>query len=318
MLFGVLSCATAQAQGSSQNNYSRLIRDALAEYELGNWGEARVLFEKAHAIKPSARTWRALGLTSFELKHYADAIKELETALESDVKPLTSQQRESAERVLSRAQEYVAKYELSVPEGVTQVNVDGEPVDISSDGTILLDPGKHTLQIQPPGEEPMQRRVVAEVGAREQLSFELEPEPSSEAEAAAPQTAQAGGVDLTTDTDPASRDRQDGLLWTWFAAGTAVGLGAATLTFGLLTNSKKDEYDSLRNSCPSCTTQLEDIRSTGRTYQTVFNVGLALTGVAAAGAITLFLIETSDSGERAPSEVAVGVGPGSLTLRGAF
>ena len=60
----VASTAAAQAEP-----YQDVVREGIHEFTAGNFVEARTLFERAHALKPSARTFRGLGLISYELKH---------------------------------------------------------------------------------------------------------------------------------------------------------------------------------------------------------------------------------------------------------
>ena len=74
VVLSLLFCFAAQAQDKkgaqdkSNPAYSKALASAMAEYELGNWTEARALFEQAHELNPNARTLRAIGLCAFEEK----------------------------------------------------------------------------------------------------------------------------------------------------------------------------------------------------------------------------------------------------------
>ena len=96
-------CFVAQAQAQSKAEpaeYRALVSEALAEFDAGHFEEARALFLHAHALNPSARTLRGLGLASFELRAYRATIEYLEQALASQLNPLEEALRTSTEHVL--------------------------------------------------------------------------------------------------------------------------------------------------------------------------------------------------------------------------
>src|SRR5690349_15250674 len=84
------ACARAQAQPESAPaypaEYERAIDSGIAEFQQGNYVEAREQFARAHALVPNARTLRSLGMVEFELRNYVDAVTYLEGALGSSVK----------------------------------------------------------------------------------------------------------------------------------------------------------------------------------------------------------------------------------------
>ena len=49
--------------------FQRAINAAIADFEAGRFEQARTHFAEAHALSPSARTLRALGMVEFELRH---------------------------------------------------------------------------------------------------------------------------------------------------------------------------------------------------------------------------------------------------------
>ena len=97
-------------------------------------------------------------------------------------------------------------------------------------------------------------------------------------------------------------------------------LGLATFgVFGALNNSK---FSDLEDQCSNnqCPADLESDADTGRTYQTIANVGLIVGGVGLAAGAVLFLTSDSGSKENSASSTTpvVGVGPGSVMVRGKF
>src|SRR5690242_19589387 len=47
--------------------YAEAIQEAVGHYSAGRWRQAQKAFARAHALQPSARTYRGLGLSAFYL-----------------------------------------------------------------------------------------------------------------------------------------------------------------------------------------------------------------------------------------------------------
>lgn len=131
--------------------YRQVIREALSEYHAKNFPEARALFSDAHALYPNARTLRGLGMTAFELRSYRESIGYLKEALASQVKPLDGGLRNETERLLKRAERFVAKLNLTVEPANARVLVDNEPTVPKEGEPIVLEVGEHTLDFQADG-----------------------------------------------------------------------------------------------------------------------------------------------------------------------
>jgi hypothetical protein len=114
---------TAFAQEAT-DRYRTLVDAALEESAAGRWEEARALFRQAHEVSPNARTLRGIGMASYELRDYAEAVRMLAGALDSTVTPLTEEQRAQVTELLGRARAFVGRYEVDLPEGAS-LSVDG-------------------------------------------------------------------------------------------------------------------------------------------------------------------------------------------------
>jgi tetratricopeptide (TPR) repeat protein len=217
----LLRVGRAEADGGAANaapapasaEYSRVIDEALEEYRLLHYEEARSLFERAHAIEPSARTLRGLGMVEFELRHYVRASELLEEALKSERRPLTPEQREAVERLLARTRLYISEYKLSVrPEPIQlSIEVDGKPVALAPDRRVVLEAGEHTLRIIAPNAEPTVLKLDAKGGAAQTLQVTLLLKHEAKAEKPAPHA-------------PAPRARRSPIGPALLASGASVGL----------------------------------------------------------------------------------------------
>jgi hypothetical protein len=108
------AATTAYAQHAKPDEYKKVIEGAVLEFDSGNWGEARVLFEQAHALRPSARTLRGMGKVSFELKEYVRAQKELNAAQVELRSPLSESQRQEVLGLLLRVEKFIGRLTVRV------------------------------------------------------------------------------------------------------------------------------------------------------------------------------------------------------------
>ena len=168
--------AAKAADASESSEYKQAVEDALKEYGLGHFEEARSLFERAHAIDANARTLRGLGMVEFELRHYVRATQLLEQSLASEKKPLTPEQRTAVESLLARARQFIANYELSVapPRTDLTVELDGKPVAVGASGHLSLEAGEHVLRISGPELTARELRLDVKGGEQQTLRIELE------------------------------------------------------------------------------------------------------------------------------------------------
>ena len=156
--------AEGQKAAGKKDAYLAAVRDAIGEFDAGNYAEARVLFAQAHSLKPNARTLRGMGMTSFELKEYVRAEQELNASLVDLRQPLAEAQRKEVLALLLRLERYIGKLEVRVkPENAT-VTLDGARVI----GVFKVELGRHELRVHAPGYQTTNRTVNVE-GGRSQI-----------------------------------------------------------------------------------------------------------------------------------------------------
>lgn len=172
-----LLSAQAQAQAEEQPKaYRAAVDEAVSEFEAGNFEEARSLFSKAHAVYPNARSLRGLGITEFELRNYGECIRYLQESLTSTVRPLEGDLLKDTEELLARAKGFVARLALEVSPGVASVLVDGVPVEVAEGGTLILQVGDHTIEVQAERFKPERRHVSVKGGEEQKLTIVLKQE----------------------------------------------------------------------------------------------------------------------------------------------
>jgi len=292
---------------SGNPEYDRLLKEALGEFKLGNWTEARALFERAHELKPSARTLRAIGLSAFEEKSYAEAVAYLTAALTDQRRPLTDDQRKEAEYALKRSLGYIAQYELEIsPEGAEVLIDSRKPIIL--DGKLLLDPGKYQLEVTADGYQLTRESIVAR--PRENLKLRIELSPRQ--------------VDGAVEVQPGAVGEETGLStqqWIGIGVGAAgvVSLGVGAI-FGITAMSKADDAGCENGLCPNSAS--EELNEDALDAGNVATVALIAGTVLAGAGVVLFFVPFG--GEEKPEDQALRVQPvlstqlAGVELGGAF
>ncbi|MEY4508383.1 MAG: hypothetical protein RLZZ450_505 [Pseudomonadota bacterium] len=107
----------APSAPAASSEYLTAVQAAVDAYNEHRLTDARAHFERAHALKPSARTWHGLGLCSFELGHFEQAADELQTALDDTRAPLAGDVRDEAIAMVRSAQQRRELAALSLAAG---------------------------------------------------------------------------------------------------------------------------------------------------------------------------------------------------------
>jgi tetratricopeptide (TPR) repeat protein len=310
----------AQADPSSQaQQYRSVIEEALQEFERGNWDEAAALFARAHAISPSARTLRGMGLAAFEARHYADAIEHISAALQDERRKLPPEQRSELQKTLARAQGFVGRLSLQVTPEQAEVQINGRSARPDRDGVVLVDPGVIEVSAAADAYVSASRRV--EVGAGERLAFTLALQPTaadvSQPAALAPSApaelsiAPALAVTRPQPSDAGPSPVVPVLKWT-FGAAAAASLVAG----GVFLIVQKSEASRFKRDCSSgnggasCDQLFDEVRS-GGTWYTASIVGFSLGAALAATSLVFFALDAS---AEHPATAADGCGPGATGL----
>jgi hypothetical protein len=196
-----------------------------------------------------------------------------------------------------------------------RVSMDGEVLADRLEGVSLaVDPGPHTFTFEVPGQTPITKTFLMQEGQhdrREVITF------GAPRKAVDP-SGGGGTPPSSIPGPPASTEPSQGLgtqkVLALVVGGIGVmGLGLGT-AFGVYALAKRSDA---QNACPGqCTTaagedKWNDVSSAGNVSTISFIVG----GVGVAGALTLWL--TAPSSRAAPS-TQVGLGPGTLQLRGSW
>ena len=292
------------ADAADQPAYRKAIKAGLAEYDALHFDEARSLFRRAHAISPSARTFRGIGMASFELRDYVSAVRSLSAALRDQRRPLSAEQRRQTQDLLDRAHTFVDICTLTVSPHNARVIVDGHAPEFEPDGTLLFGFGVHTVEVSARGMEIRSLSINVRGGERRELSVVL---------ASASSSAGARSADASV-SRPWSAGRSNGLAVAslWASGGAALLAGGS----GIYWYMQNSQLNSCHNPAGSLRCTNESALKTQR------NIALGLTVGAGAAALAMAIISIFSWNSSAPavghSAMGCTVGPSSVTCARSF
>jgi hypothetical protein len=305
---------------ASANEYDTFVAQALTAYDGGRFAEARSSFRRAHEIAPTARTLRTIGMCSFNLGDYVDALINLEASLTDMRKPLSPDQRSHVSDLIARSQVHVGRFKsrLSPPDAVLWV--DGRPpAEVAAD-EILLEPGRHELFAQASGHQPSRSMLQVDGGDRTTLEIVLSPSPNATDVAVAPSASTrvtpAEAVSPAT-TAGAAAPARSGSHSQAVLGFLALGVGGVGLVaFGVTTGLAASKESSLDAHCNnrSCEPAYHDDVDTYDRYKLLSTVSL-VTGLVFAGAGVALLL-TQPDGRAEHASVTPLLGIGAIGVRG--
>jgi tetratricopeptide (TPR) repeat protein len=311
-----VSRALAQAPQAAEADYQSLVQKGLREYELGNFSEAKAFFQQAHQLSPNARTLRGLGMTSYEMRRYVEAIDYFKRSLAAEERALTPQMRGEVNQLLKQARSFVTKLNLTVTPADAQLRIDTREVARDQDGAILLDPGTHELVMEAPMHETVTRSIRSDGGEVLTLAITMR------------------NTELTT-AEPVAQDNTPPLQP--FAAGSAgqaapveaqsslapyVVIGVSTavaVTGGILLAVALSNKAAVENPNPSTNggPRYADYQGKADSVLPLSAAGITALSLGVVGAAAGLTWKLMSEGEQRPS-AAVSVAPGGLSLRGTF
>ncbi|MFW5740234.1 MAG: hypothetical protein ACOC1F_07695, partial [Myxococcota bacterium] len=200
-----------------------------------------------------------------------------------------------------------------VIDGLTVVR-DGEKVNAASWNTALpVDPGEHTVTVSAPGREAWTTVVTIDgEGVSEKIvvpqlpASQKEPPPST-----TPATPSTASTDAAMDSGGLEGQRMTGLI---VGGGGVLVFGVGTF-LGLRAKSSYDDSEAFCNG-DVCTQQGLDIRSDARSDANMATIVGGLGLAAMVGGAVMYFTAPDEVPETATG-TTVGVGPGSIMVRGA-
>lgn len=293
-----------------QSSYEPLIEEALQAYETGRYAEARSMFRRAHALNPTSRTLRGIGMCSFNLGDYTDAVYQLEQALVDSRKPLSEEQQAHTRDLIARANARVGRFRLRLTPPEAVLRVDGNAALILEGNELLVEAGQHEIEARAPGFLVARSSLRVEGGDRTTLVFHLMRDDYAVAESQAAGRGAAGPSVASSEADSARNGA-----WVRTTGYVSLGVGAASLLGFAVTGALAlADENKLQDRCPNemCS---EMYRSTVQRYNTMRTLAtvtlLAGSALTVLGTTLLIVGPSAQPAERArqkPVEPILGLG----------
>jgi hypothetical protein len=271
--------------GSDSGAYRRAVESGLAAFNERRFEAARAQFSSAHAMRPSARTLRALGMTDFATDDFSQARRELEAALTDPAEPLDDAQRHEVQELLDWMHTSLASVRLRVTPARAAVRIDDKVV---AAGEALLARGTHRLRVS-----------ATRYKAHDQVFEVFDP---------------SQPVQLNLHLLPIEPQRESSSL-AWWIGGASIALVASG---GVLFGLGRSEIAKVEQAAPPYRSPStgEDERDRGRLW-TGLGIGVGAAGLA--GLTTAIILSMSqDDGEREPVSWCCDLSPAGFSVRGSF
>lgn len=213
-----------------------LIEQGLRLRRDGHPEEALELFQKAHALAPSARTFGQMGLVEASLQRWVDGETHLSVSLANPDDPWVVKNRAFLDAALSECQRHVGDLTVTGPAGA-EVSAAGKLLGtLPAVPTLRFAEGAVTIVATAAGFQSWEKTVVIRAGARTALSIAMTP-----IVPAVPKPASAPPPDGLTATSPTvssaiSRPAASGTAgrgWHGWGGITLAAVGAAAAGWGI-------------------------------------------------------------------------------------
>jgi hypothetical protein len=304
VLVAVFMVSGPAAARAAEPTADELIARGLELRRQSRPGEALELFQRAHALAPSARTLGQLGLVEASVEHWLEAETHLNASLATPADAWVRKNRGFLIQALHVSRAHIGELDITGPDG-TKVAVDGHPVGTLPDVEhVRLAEGNAVVTATGAGFKDFSKTVAVTARAKVSLAIVLDPLQSRAAVAvAAPAPLPAPPpppiVPIIDVVDEPARS------WKTQVGAGLVAAGVGLAAWGIVWIAV-DGHDHCATTGPSCNT-VYDTNASGWI--------LAAGGAVAAGAGAVLLI----LGHRADDSImAFDVTPTSFSFRGRF
>lgn len=286
----------AKPDAAAKKKAAARFREAEALFQKHAYPEAAAAFEDAYNIAPHPSVMLN-AINAWTLAGQPAQAATLATKLVAD--PAADEKaREDARSRLAELRGKIGRLEIQGAKA-RQLTVDGKSIAM---GEVFVDPGDHLIEAEI-GDKKIQRKVTVVAGSSERILLE--------APAAAPPPPKSATAAPPPPPEP-TVEKPRGLppTVTYVGVGVTLALGGVLIWSGLDTQQARKDFDANPN-------RTEADKQAGLDKQLRTNVLLGATAVAGLATAGIALFATNWKGS-SQATTSLHVGPGSLTLKGAF
>ena len=270
-------------------------------YKAGQYKEAIAKFEEAYAVRPHpvifynvAKSYEQLGETGKAMRAFRDYLR-----LQPDAKDKEAVNDEIANlerRLKEKGQQQMLVF---TDPATAHVEIDGKDLG-TSPASAELTAGAHKISVRAPGFEPVERSFNMSISRAQEMTINLKPgatppiPTASDAPKKEPPTSTATLTPGVTDSlkpeanvKQAKAPAKKGRVWTWVAAGVAVGAAGGGVTMGVISSNAATEL----HARPHQQQEAQNLYNTASGLSTGANIAYGVAAGAAVAAVILFFVE---------------------------
>jgi tetratricopeptide (TPR) repeat protein len=309
-----LSPGEARAQTASPQEIAlakQTATEGLAAYRDGDFAKALSLFQQAKAVYPSAQVLRLEGYSLLALERWEAAAASMEAALESQVGPLSADDRKHVGEQLALATAHLATLNVASTVPGAKLSIDGrEPVALPLNKPVRLVEGKHKIVVSAPEHEDLTEELTLEGGKAVERT--LDPTPVKKDEPPPPPPPKPEPPPKKSGWFPMQRPIGFAVAGVGLAAGgaaLATGLAAAQIR-GYVASDLEIHRSNYGANCDKgdyrlCVFDRAVINHAADRANTLRDATLGLAigaGVLAAGGVVLIIFAGDDKADAAPAD----------------
>jgi len=262
LVLSALALAYTPIAHAQDDEARSLFAEGVSAYDREDHETALRLFRQSYTLRESQAVLFNIAMTERALGQDQRALADLHEFLGNDDGHNAERSAEARAVIVDLGPRLCTLRLVREPPEL-EARVDGDPVEMTPSGILVLRPGRYSLSFHSAGFATQTREISLAAGSDETIRVDLE------AARDEPQAAEGGG-----------------LLFTWIAGGLAVGFGGLAIGAWLAGDA---EHRRLADECaPHCS---YDALSTLRFWDGLTTVGLVGAGAMTAAAITLGLVE---------------------------
>jgi hypothetical protein len=303
----------AQTSGSNKAAAEALFSEGRTLAAAGRCAEAIPKFQGSQKLDPGigtllnlAECYEQVGKTASAWAEYREVISLARAAGSKEREELATQRAKALEPKLSRL---AVKVAAGTDASSISVKRDGEALQPAELGVAIpIDPGSHVIEASAPGKQTWSYTI--EVG--KDADSKLVEIPGLVDEGSGGPGPGSGGRPADSASGDGKTQRTIGLV----VAGVGVVGVALGTVFGLQASSKwKDAKEKCSDYPFGCGDDGVSMADDAKSAATISTIGFIAGGVCLAGGAALWLTAGSSSDDK---KVSVGIGPGSVRIKGTF
>lgn len=288
------------APAPSTSNVDRAreyFKKGVALYKERGFDAALAEFEKAYELAPDYRLLYNLAQVQIERHDYVSALSRFRDYLREGGGQIATERRAEVETELANLAGLVAELSVVADADGAELVIDGVRIgSLPLAQPVLVNAGVRSVLVRKVGYAPASQVVTIAGGEPHRLELKLQPDPGPQARVEVPASR------MTAARPGSARTAM------WISLVATGVLGASSATLAILSNHARSNFERDLDTYPASRQQIDDDRSTLKTYAALTD-GLGAAALVSAGIFTYCLLSGGSGESGAAQAVRIRVAP---------